>query len=524
MNNPAISETTIPKDRRHDLDALRAMAMLLGILLHALLSFVPAAWIVQDSQAGNWAAPIVTAIHGFRMPLFFLISGFFTAMLWRNRGLRPLIKNRVKRIVLPLLISMFTIVPAVWIVLGLVTSSKTIQPSKALLKSAVEASNFDDALSLPMLEAALRNNTEEVSQLISRGANPNATDERGSTAMHLACLFGYSDLADILLDSGADPAIVNADRSRPTDTLVAPWGLTRFYADLLQVSLDRDAVAAGRDKIAQRLNVVIESRNSVANSADTDISGLTWTLLYFPVFQHLWFLWFLCWLVTGFALCIIIGNYLRIPNLPQWIIFSTWRYAWLVPLVAIPQYFMTTIGADTSSGLLPLPKVLFYYAIFFGFGALYFDAKDTQGLVGQHWWVALPLSIFVLLPTAIQLQQSSSPIGHLVAVLCSATYAWLVSFGLMGLFRRHVSAHSRPLRYLSDSSYWLYIVHLPLIIYLQYLVKDWPLTAWLKIPLICLMTSGILLLSYDWFVRYTPIGTLLNGPRNRSPSIAKANE
>ncbi|MFC1759550.1 hypothetical protein ACFL2H_12425 [Planctomycetota bacterium] len=41
---------TAPFDRRHDLDALRAIAMLLGIVLHAALSFAPIPWVVQGSQ------------------------------------------------------------------------------------------------------------------------------------------------------------------------------------------------------------------------------------------------------------------------------------------------------------------------------------------------------------------------------------------------------------------------------------------------------------------------------------------
>ncbi len=36
--------------RRHHLDALRALAMLLGIALHGALSFVEFPWVVQDSQ------------------------------------------------------------------------------------------------------------------------------------------------------------------------------------------------------------------------------------------------------------------------------------------------------------------------------------------------------------------------------------------------------------------------------------------------------------------------------------------
>ena len=100
--------------RRHDLDALRAIAMLLGIVLHSALSFAPIPWSVSDSQQSGLFGILFGAIHGFRMPLFFLISGFFTAMLWRKRGLKGLIVQRLKRILLPLGIGCLTIVPAMW--------------------------------------------------------------------------------------------------------------------------------------------------------------------------------------------------------------------------------------------------------------------------------------------------------------------------------------------------------------------------------------------------------------------------
>jgi len=74
----------------HDLDALRAFAMLLGIVLLGLLSFIETPmWAANDRYQNNEIySLIVHAIHGFRMQLFFLISGFFTAMLWQKRGLK----------------------------------------------------------------------------------------------------------------------------------------------------------------------------------------------------------------------------------------------------------------------------------------------------------------------------------------------------------------------------------------------------------------------------------------------------
>ena len=105
--------------RFHDLDALRAFAMLLGIVLHASLFLMPVdTWPIQDRWANSHAlennpyAFLFGAIHGFRMPLFYLISGFFTAMLWQSRGLGGLARHRLKRIGLPLLAGTLTIIPA----------------------------------------------------------------------------------------------------------------------------------------------------------------------------------------------------------------------------------------------------------------------------------------------------------------------------------------------------------------------------------------------------------------------------
>ena len=57
---------------------------------------------------------LVDFTHGFRMPLFFVLSGFFTAMLVRKRGLGGLLRNRVSRILAPLGYGCLTIVLLVW--------------------------------------------------------------------------------------------------------------------------------------------------------------------------------------------------------------------------------------------------------------------------------------------------------------------------------------------------------------------------------------------------------------------------
>ena len=115
MPRPDPDPTPIPSleanARRHDLDALRAFAMLLGIGLHTAMAYIPGRGLVDQSQTNGLFAVFLTATHGFRMPLFFLLSGFFTAMLWRRRGLRALINHRFKRVFVPCILGLVTIIP-----------------------------------------------------------------------------------------------------------------------------------------------------------------------------------------------------------------------------------------------------------------------------------------------------------------------------------------------------------------------------------------------------------------------------
>ena len=112
MSEPKTLSSSQPDPaRRTDLDALRGVAMILGIIWHALLSFIPTPWPVQDTrQNGIFFIPFA-AIYMFRMPLFFLISGFFTMFILKRHGLEGMSRQRVQRIHLPLLLALLTIVP-----------------------------------------------------------------------------------------------------------------------------------------------------------------------------------------------------------------------------------------------------------------------------------------------------------------------------------------------------------------------------------------------------------------------------
>ena len=79
--------------RLHGLDAIRAFALLLGVVLHSAMSFMPGPfgiplWITQDVQSAEGFALLFYVPHIFRMVLFFLIAGFFARLAYERRGAR----------------------------------------------------------------------------------------------------------------------------------------------------------------------------------------------------------------------------------------------------------------------------------------------------------------------------------------------------------------------------------------------------------------------------------------------------
>ena len=83
-----MTHTPAHPERLHALDSLRAIAMLLGIVLHAMMSFIvtPVKWPAHDTQRSFAFDAIVYMIHGFRMPLFFFLAGFFAHLLVERMG------------------------------------------------------------------------------------------------------------------------------------------------------------------------------------------------------------------------------------------------------------------------------------------------------------------------------------------------------------------------------------------------------------------------------------------------------
>jgi hypothetical protein len=549
-----MSTTPPPNERRHDLDALRAIAMLLGIAYHVALSFALGfPWMVNDVSQSKSAYVFQAFVHGFRMQLFMLVSGFFTAMLWRQKGLKALIWHRCRRVLFPCLLGLVTIVPAMIWASGFASAqnlkSKGPEPATANIWSAIrqgDARALDEHLkgrgaltnlhpaygTTPLTWAALTGRRDIAAVLIDRGAHVMDRNRDGGTALHAAAFMGEADVVDLLVQKGADVNAASFSGESPLKSASQSFEVVQYIAGLLSLPADKEKVLKGRERIVQQLQASgakdLATSSTQTSSRATQLREVYRRLTEMPVFILVWFLWFLVWLVGVFCLYALVADKLGWKTTPAWLTLSPSTLIWLVPLTMLPGWFMGSgdgdFGPDTAMGILPMPHVFVYYALFFFFGVAYHDARDTTGKLGRHWRWTLPVTLLLVFPIGLEL--STGTFGfrgsilpqkyfHGTAVAFQALYAWLMAFGCMGMFRSVLTRENGTLRYLSDSSYWLYLAHLPLCIAAQAVIHTWPVSVWIKWPLLSILLTGFLLLTYQYLVRYTLIGSLLNGPRKR---------
>ena len=380
-------------ERLHGLDALRGLALLLGVVLHASLAFFPEQiWIVGDDSTSIGAAWLFFAIHLFRMTAFFLIAGLFAHMMLARRGGFGFAKDRLNRIGGPLAAFWFPVMA------GIVT---------ALVWTA-----------------------------------------------H----------ANGLIVPGAPPPPPQYDWTNfPLTHLWFLWVLLIFYVAMLLLR----APFAVLDKDGRWGRVVDRATGML-------VGPWTPAVLAAPLALAMWLD-------------------------PKWIAFF-----------AVPT---------PDEGLVPDTAALVGFGLAFGLGFLLDRRRDLLNRIAK--WSPLFLIVAVVSGVAAYVLAGGPKITPMVeptgakalaaAVVALAVYSSALT--AVGLSLRFLSGHSPARRYLADASYWIYILHLPLVMLAQVWVQDWQGPWALKLAGVSIGVFAVCLASYELLIRHSFMGRWLNGRR-----------
>lgn len=376
--------------RLYYLDNLRALAMLAGLFFHAALAYSPmlhTVWPSADQNNHPLFDIFAWASHLFRMPVFFLLAGFFCALLLQKSGGRVFAKNRLLRIAMPLVLFL----PLLWL----------------SMKWVVEFGLLYVTQKPPFLLFVQ-----------SMMAQPEPPTMPFST-MHLWFLYH----------------------------LLFLYLLTWCGRVLLSDSWWQKLRAVKQNVL---LLLMILACLPALYAVSVPFPAPEW------IFPALWALWF-----YGLFFTLGYGFYRD----PQWLAqFDTDRHLYfLVGGVSYAFYYYL------------LPENLIPPGL----------AAATQ-----------PQGLLKLCITAFE------AISAVSWTLAAVLYA-----------RRSLNVSSRLLRYLSNVSYWVYIVHLPLLFLIQFALTDldWPIVV--KFLLSSLGTLAISLLSFHLLVSWSGLAMMLTSDK-----------
>jgi hypothetical protein len=255
--------------------------------------------------------------------------------------------------------------------------------------------------------------------------------------------------------------------------------------------------------------------------------------------MHLWFLYFL----ILYCVCAVVylssikklitrkGYSLSAVN--KFVLYCSrrWWGSLLIGLfMVIPMLGMTDgFGVDTSaSGLIPRIAPFVLYGAYFALGWIMFKVPNLMSSMSRFKRQNLTASIIlviVLIGVNLALMGTSSVHMGVGRGLINILYAFAsisAVFAFIGYITAYFSSHSPKIRYLSDASYWGYLIHLPLVGYFQILVAPYEWFWGMKLVLIFIPVILIIFISYKYLVRTTGIGVLLNGAKKLKSNVDRS--
>lgn len=244
--------------------------------------------------------------------------------------------------------------------------------------------------------------------------------------------------------------------------------------------------------------------------------------------MHLWFLYFLCLFCIGgwgiALLCRKISSRITSKTSAGFEVIFRLRLAPL--LFAVITYLLFCVqrkGFIASYIWFSFVSWTFLqFALFFAFGwLLYHQKKHLDRFKKDDWLFAVIGTILFCVHYAIFRVQPviEKTSGLYIFAAIKALSIWFSVFGIIGLFLRFFNTYSPVARYISDASYWVYLVHLPVVMFFQGLLINFDINPIFKFLVVLPCTLIVVLIMYNLMVRNTFIGKFLNG-RKYPPGLS----
>jgi glucans biosynthesis protein C len=235
--------------------------------------------------------------------------------------------------------------------------------------------------------------------------------------------------------------------------------------------------------------------------------------------MHLWFVWLLflfCMVTAAVARWIPATAFDRPARWLQRAGLAAWGPLVLALPLVVPGLGYAHGVVAPSGRFLPPAAEWLHNGMFFVFGlALYHQQWDLFSHYRRRWGAYAAAGVLPFLATGALVERD----GH--AALIAYVYnvaAWAWSFAAIGLALKVLDKRHAALAYLADSSYWVYLVHMPLTVGFGALLYGLPLPVAAKMAINIAATTLVCVATYHVFVRFTWVSVLLNGRRHaRAP-------
>ena len=217
---------------------------------------------------------------------------------------------------------------------------------------------------------------------------------------------------------------------------------------------------------------------------------------------HLWFIFYL-FLFSLIALPLFV--LLRKPTgrrITSWLA-KLCEKPGVIFLLAIPV--MGIAPADTDNNFLRL-----FYLFYFIYGFLLFSDARFFRAIDKQAWVALAAGV-VLVGLSVFMTETNMHIESTVERFLGTFDRWCWVIAFLGLGHRFLNRTNRLLRYLTEATYPIYILHYMILALIGYAIAGlgWPVE--LKYLTILSLTVAATLLAYDLLVKRTNVTRFLFG-------------